>query len=133
MQDLKTSEASAKTVLERDERWRKPSSLASLHLFLPIISLLHLLVHTDSVQAAIHILDTSLSGARDAHKGLFITKLNARCHIRGSGACIGLAERTEGIYVTLEVVTFQYLWAASVEVGWGQEDFLASVEASFAV
>lgn len=49
--------------------------------------------HTDSIQAAIHVPHTSLSGTCNAHKDLFIASLNARCHIRGSGAGTSLTER----------------------------------------
>lgn len=57
-------------------------------------SLVHTPVHT---QIPPGLPSTSLTqvfqGACDAHKDLFITGLNTRCHIRGSGARTSLAER----------------------------------------
>lgn len=46
-----------------------------------------------------------LQRAANAHKGLFITRLHTRCHIRGSGSCAALAEGAKrgGVYATLEV------------------------------
>lgn len=99
-------------------------------------SLVHTLLHTahtDSIQAAIHVPHTSLSGACNAHKEPLICSLNTRCRIGGSGACTSLAEGEKGeLYVTLEVTTFSCLWANGVEVSPGQEVFLASVGMSFA-
>lgn len=84
-----------------DECW---NSLSLPSLICSSLSLVHSLslsrkylctshTHTDSIKAAIHVSDTSLSGARNAHKDLFISSLNARCHIRGSGAWAALAVR----------------------------------------
>lgn len=65
------------------------------------------------IQAAIYVPDTSLSGACNAHKDLFRTRMNTRCHIRGSGVCAALTEREREkrkfLYATLKVTTFQCL------------------------
>lgn len=92
---------------------------------------------TDSIEAAIHVSDTSLSGGCNAHKDLFISSLNARCHIRGSGGLRRSGRERERekrrIYVTHEVTTFQRLSVDGVEVSRGQEGFFASAGACFAV
>lgn len=60
----------------------------SLSTSFPLQNVTHSLsTLTYSIQAAIHSPDTGLSAPCSEHKDLFITRLNRRCRIRGSGAC----------------------------------------------
>lgn len=84
--------------------------------------IIHILygIQTDSTNAAIQSFNTLQRTQR-----LFITALNAKCRIRGSGAWTGLTEsekkkkKRRWIYVTRKVTTSQSSWADSMEVGWG--------------
>lgn len=87
------------------------------------------------IQAAIYVPDTSLSGACNAHKDLFRTRMNTRCHIRGSGVCAALTEREREKKVPL-CNTQGHNLSVLVSQSWGKlvgvrRFFLASVTAPF--
>lgn len=137
MRDLKTSEASAKTVL--GVSWWKLSSRPSLHLFLPIISpLLFSYIYNSAHRfhpgCHPHPWHKSFRGQRCTQRPIYY-QTECKVSYRGKWSLHWSGryrerENREGIYVTLEVVTSQYVWSVSVEVGSGQEVLLASVEAS---
>lgn len=99
MLTLGISKATAKKVWDFgrnvDECWNSFPPFLHLHLLIspaPCLSLLQIPVHRFYRGCHPRLWHKSFRVV-NAHKALFISCLNARCHIRGSGACAILAER----------------------------------------
>lgn len=103
-----------------------------LRVFLPTVSLAYARAHNAHTQIPSRLPSTSFRSLRCTQRPIYYSPAY-KVSYKGKWSVLAERERKEGNLCNSRVHNLSVLVSGRVEVSWGQEVFLASIEASFAV